>query len=58
MSQDTGLCLTVADDSHPDYDKLPESIKKHVTPKEYAWLNESQKQDLVKEFCMPEVSDD
>jgi len=44
--------------THPDYAKLPETIKQSVTEKEYCWLSDSEKQRMVDEFTMPEATED
>lgn len=43
---------------HPDYDKLPESVKAMYSPKDYAWLPEALKATLVEDCTMPEVTED
>jgi len=43
---------------HPEYDKLPEPIKILYTPKEYAWLSDAEKADLVTRECMPDWEDE
>lgn len=44
--------------THPDYDALPEPIKAQVSEKEYCWLSERQRIELVQEMTMPEPTDD
>ena len=39
---------------HPDYDKLPESIKVLYTEKEHAWLTNDTRQRLIEDHCYPE----
>jgi hypothetical protein len=36
------------------YDALPEVIRGHITRKEYAWLSDEQKQNLVEDMTTPE----
>ena len=51
---------------HPDYDKLPESLKNDeynsnpsgYTPKQYAWLPQALKETLLEDETMPETFDD
>lgn len=40
------------------YDKLPESIKGMYTRREWLWLSDIEKRDLVKNECMPETFDE
>lgn len=44
--------------SHPDYEKLPQCIKILYTEKEYAWLPESEKQNIIQDNTMPETYND
>jgi hypothetical protein len=39
---------------HPDYDGLPDAIKAIVTPKEYAWMSNQQRVDLLMDICEPD----
>ncbi len=43
---------------HPDYDKLPASIRAEVGPKAYAWMGSKQRTKLEEDFCNPEVEED
>lgn len=43
---------------HPDYDKLPVAIQAQVSPKDYLWLDDEGKRNLVADFTMPEVGED
>ena len=43
---------------HPDYDKLPESIKSMYSPKDYAWLPQPLKDSLIDDNVLPEVTED
>jgi len=43
---------------HPDYDQLPEAIKSSLTPKEYAWLPDEERNNLQDEMTLPEVEED
>ena len=43
---------------HPDYDKLPESIKLEYSPRDYAWLPEPLKRSLLDDMTLPEVPED
>jgi len=42
---------------HPDYDSLPEAIKYVYTAKEYAWMGDEQRAELVENECMPDPED-
>lgn len=37
-----------------EYDALPESIKAIYSPKEYRWMTDIQRANLVREECEPE----
>jgi hypothetical protein len=43
---------------HPDYHKLPASIQAQVSPKDYLWLDDQGKRDLIADFTLPEVFED
>ena len=43
---------------HPDYDALPEGIKAMYTPKEYAWLPQPLKDNIIDDNVLPEVIED
>lgn len=45
-------------DHHPDYDKLPVAIQAHVSPKDYLWLDDDGKRNLIADFTLPEVGED
>lgn len=36
------------------YDNLPEIIRESLTRKEYAWMTDAQKQNLVQEMTEPD----
>lgn len=40
------------------YDHLPESIKGNYSRKEWMWLSDSEKVNLVTNECMPEAFDE
>jgi hypothetical protein len=40
---------------HPEYNDLPDAIKAAVSPKEFAWLTDSQRADLTNDLCTPDV---
>ena len=42
-------------DRHPDYDKLPDVIKLSVTPREFSFMTDTQRANLVCECTEPEV---
>lgn len=44
--------------THPDYEKLPEGVKMCMTEKEYCWLSDSEKLNIVDQFTMPEAVED
>lgn len=44
--------------NHPDYDKLPESIKATYSPKEFAWLPQPLKDSIMDDNTLPEVAED
>lgn len=43
---------------HPDYQSLPESIKAMYSPKEYAWLDDESRNNLLQDMTNPEVAED
>lgn len=43
---------------HPDYKSLPESIKAMYSPKEYAWLDDESRNNLLQDITTPEVAED
>ena len=43
---------------HPDYDKLPLSIRNKYTEKEYAWLGQLERDRLLERECYPENEGD
>jgi len=42
----------------PRYDDLPEPIKMMYSAKEYAWLSDAEKANLVERSCLPECEED
>lgn len=53
----TGFASTTAASftQHPDYDDLPDVLKSALSPKEFAWLTDSQRADIVSDLCNPDV---
>ena len=53
----TGSCASTTANftMHPDYDDLPDAIKAAVSPKDFAWLTDSQRAELIIDFCTPDV---
>ena len=43
---------------HPDYDPLPYVIRSQISPKEFAWLPEHEKRDIIRDMTTPEPFDD
>jgi hypothetical protein len=41
-----------------EYEALPESLKVIYSPKEYAWLDPTQRARLIEQETMPEVGED
>lgn len=39
---------------HPDYNKLPTPIKMNISEKEYAWLTDEQRENLLEDLCNPD----
>jgi hypothetical protein len=39
---------------HPDYERLPETLKAMVTPEEYAWLDYRGQARMVEDICYPD----
>jgi len=44
--------------SHPDYARLPKVLKASYTPKEYAWLGDEGRRNLLESATNPEVFDE
>ena len=42
-------------EEHPDWKSLPECIKTGITPKQYSWLLDSQRENFVEKECLPDV---
>lgn len=40
---------------HPEYEDLPDVIKVAVSAKDFAWLTDSQRAELITDFCTPDV---
>jgi hypothetical protein len=53
----TGSCASTSDNytMHPEYNDLPDAIKAAVSPKEFAWLTDSQRAELTTDLCTPDV---
>ena len=43
---------------HPDYQSLPEPVKVMYSQKEYAWLDDESRNNLIQEMTLPEVTED
>lgn len=43
---------------HPDYQSLPEIIKIMYSQKEYAWLDDESRNNLLQDMTNPEVAED
>ncbi len=43
--------------AHPDYDKLPACIKHTVTEREYAWMDETMRAQLIETETTPDWSE-
>ena len=43
---------------HPDYQSLPESIKVMYSQKEYAWLDDESRINLIQDMTLPEATED
>lgn len=41
-----------------EYDALPEIIRGHITRKEYLWMSDDQKANLIEELTTPEDLDE
>lgn len=42
---------------HPDYENLPKVIQSAITPKEYAWLPDAERNRLIDDMTLPEAED-
>lgn len=49
-------CMNSLDDAlaKSDYDQLPEPIRMIVNEREYLWLSDEQKANLIQQECEPE----
>ena len=45
------------EDLHPDYQNLPEGIKAVFTPKEYMYLDDESRKNLIRNMTTPEAED-
>ncbi len=43
---------------HPDYEALPKVVQSAITPKEYAWLPDAERNRLIEDLTLPEVAED
>lgn len=43
---------------HPDYADLPEGIKATLTPKQFAWIDDEGRENLLRDMTQPEVGED
>ena len=41
----------------PDYDRLPEAIKCTMTPKEFAWMSDSDRTRIIEDYCYPDAKE-
>lgn len=39
---------------HPNYKRLPECVKQSISSKEYSWLTDKQREELIEKECLPE----
>lgn len=57
MSSVTGESFsgpTTNDETNDDYDELPEVVRQYYSRKEYLWLTDQQKADLIQLETEPE----
>jgi hypothetical protein len=54
MSASDDLRAALQSDTTSQYEALPESIKATMTRKEYLWLTDAQKADLIRVETEPE----
>ena len=54
MSGADDIKAALASDTTAQYDALPESIKATLTRREYIWLTDSQKAELVQQATEPD----
>lgn len=43
---------------HPDYVKLPEAIKAHISPRDYSTMPDAMRNSLMQDMVLPEVGED
>lgn len=54
LLEDVREKVETVDEHHKAYDDLPESIKMEYTYKEWMWLSDREKAELVNFECMPD----
>lgn len=57
-SATTALYRALDPTGNRDYDELPDSIKMHVTLKEYMWLGQEGRYNLMRDFTEPDWTED
>lgn len=45
-------------DPNPDYSDLPEGIKSVLNPKQYAWIDDEGRNNLIRDMTTPEETED
>lgn len=43
---------------HPEYNLLPEGIKASLSPKQFAWLDDESRRNIIPDMTQPEVAED
>lgn len=43
---------------HPDYERLCDSFKGVISPKEYAWMSDYERDSISDRLCYPECEED
>lgn len=44
-----------ADDAQGDYERLPPAVRQYYTPRQWSFLSDGQKADLVRSECEPDA---
>lgn len=41
-----------------EYERLPEAIKSMITPKEFMWMPDEERNNILEDMTLPEVEED
>ena len=43
---------------HPEYQKLPEVVKHTLSEKQYSWMDDTRRENLIDSYCLPDYEED